>query len=53
MEEAARTKQSTIDTLGALHYETRPGAELWVSFGNNESSSDAMSQEFIYPFKLK
>ncbi|WP_094752281.1 phage terminase large subunit [Psychromonas sp. CD1] len=51
MEEAARTKQSTIDTLGPTLRDT-PGAELWYLW-NNESSSDAMSQEFIIPFQAE
>ena len=49
MEEAARTKQSTIDTLGPTLRGT-PGAELWWLW-NPESSQDAMSQEYIVPYQ--
>lgn len=49
MEEAARTKQSTIDTLGPTLRGT-PGAELWWLW-NPESSQDAMSQEYIIPYQ--
>jgi phage terminase large subunit len=49
MEEAARTKQSTIDTLGPTLRDT-PNAELWFLW-NPESSQDSMSQEFILPFQ--
>jgi len=51
MEEAARTKQSTIDTLGPTLRDTK-GAELWYIW-NNESSTDAMSQEFIVPYQAQ
>jgi len=51
MEEAARTKQVTIDTLGPTLRDT-PGAELWWIW-NNESSTDAMSQEFIVPYQAQ
>jgi phage terminase large subunit len=51
MEEAARTKQSTIDTLGPTLRDT-PGAELWYIW-NPESSTDAMSQEFIVPYQAQ
>ena len=49
MEEAARTKQLTIDTLGPTLRDTE-GAELWYLW-NCESSTDAMSQEFIVPYQ--
>ena len=49
MEEAARTKQTTIDTLGPTLRDTK-GAELWYIW-NPESSTDAMSQEFIVPYQ--
>lgn len=49
MEEAARTKLATIDTLGPTLRDT-PGAELWYIW-NPESSTDAMSQEFIVPYQ--
>lgn len=49
MEEAARTKQVTIDTLGPTLRDTA-GAELWYIW-NCESSTDAMSQEFIVPYQ--
>lgn len=49
MEEAARTKQATIDTLGPTLRDT-PGAELWYLW-NPESSTDAMSNEFITPYQ--
>jgi phage terminase large subunit len=51
MEEAARTKQVTIDTLGPTLRDTK-GAELWWIW-NNESSTDAMSQEFIVPYQAQ
>lgn len=51
MEEAARTKQATIDTLGPTLRDT-PGAELWWLW-NPESSTDAMSQEFIVPYQAE
>lgn len=51
MEEAARTKQITIDTLGPTLRDTK-GAELWYLW-NNESSTDAMSQEFIVPYQAQ
>lgn len=51
MEEAARTKQTTIDTLGPTLRDT-PGAELWWLW-NPESSTDAMSQEFIVPYQAE
>lgn len=49
MEESARTKQGTIDTLGPTLRDT-PGAELWYIW-NPESFTDAMSQEFIVPYQ--
>lgn len=49
MEEAARTKQETIDTLGPTLRDT-PGAELWYLW-NSESSNDPMSKEFIVPYQ--
>ena len=49
MEEAARTRQSTIDTLGPT-LRDMPGAELWWLW-NPESSQDPMSQEFIVPYQ--
>lgn len=51
MEEAARTKQITIDTLGPTLRDTK-GAELWYLW-NSESSNDAMSQEFIVPYQAQ
>ncbi len=50
-EEAAKTKQTTIDTLGPTLRDT-PGAELWFLW-NPESSQDAMSQEFIIPYQAE
>lgn len=49
MEESARTRQATIDTLGPTLRDTK-GAELWYLW-NPESSTDAMSQEFIIPYQ--
>jgi len=49
MEEAARTKLGTIDTLGPT-LRGIEGAELWWLW-NPESSTDAMSQEFIVPYQ--
>lgn len=49
MEEAAKTKQQTIDTLGPTLRDT-PNAELWYLW-NPESSQDPMSQEFIIPYQ--
>jgi phage terminase large subunit len=51
MEESARTKLATIDTLGPTLRDT-PGAELWYIW-NPESSTDAMSQEFIIPYQAE
>ncbi len=48
-EEAAKTKQNTIDTLGPTLRDT-PGAELWYLW-NPESSQDPMSKEFIIPYQ--
>ena len=49
MEEAARTKLHTIDTLGPTLRGIK-GAELWWLW-NPESSTDPMSQEFIVPYQ--
>ena len=49
MEEAAKTKQNTIDVLGPTLRDT-PGAELWWLW-NPESSQDPMSKEFIMPYQ--
>lgn len=49
MEESAKTKQNTIDTLGPTLRDT-PGAELWYLW-NPESSQDPMSKEFITPYQ--
>lgn len=49
MEEAARTKLATIDTLGPT-LRGIDGAELWWLW-NPESSTDPMSQEFIVPYQ--
>jgi len=49
MEEAARTKLNTIDTLGPT-LRGIDGAELWWLW-NPESSTDPMSQEFIVPYQ--
>jgi len=49
MEEAAKTKQHTIDVLGPTLRDT-PGAELWWLW-NPESSQDPMSKEFIIPYQ--
>lgn len=51
MEEAAKTKQTTIDTLGPTLRDT-PGAELWWLW-NPESSQDPMSKEFINPYRAE
>lgn len=51
MEEAAKTKQNTIDTLGPTLRDT-PGAELWWLW-NPESSQDPMSKEFINPYRAE
>jgi phage terminase large subunit len=49
MEEAEKTKQSTIDVLGPTLRDT-PGAELWYLW-NTGSSQDPMSKEFIVPYQ--
>lgn len=49
MEEAEKTKQSTIDTLGPT-LRDMPGAELWWLW-NTGSSQDPMSIEFITPYQ--
>lgn len=51
MEEAEKTKQSTIDTLGPTLREV-PGAELWYLW-NTGSSQDPMSKEFIIPYQAE
>lgn len=51
MEEAARTKQQTIDTLGPTLRDVE-GAELWYVW-NPESISDPMSKEFIVPYQAQ
>ena len=51
MEEAARTKQDTIDVLGPT-LRGVDGAELWYIW-NAESSNDAMSHEFILPYQAQ
>lgn len=51
MEEAAKTKQNTIDVLGPTLRDT-PGAELWYLW-NPESSQDPMSKEFIIPYQAQ
>ena len=50
-EEAAKTKQHTIDTLGPTLRDTK-GAEIWWLW-NPESSTDAMSQEYIIPYQAQ
>ncbi|WP_287234661.1 phage terminase large subunit, partial [Vibrio sp.] len=49
MEEAEKTKQNTIDTLGPTLRDTQ-GAELWYLW-NTGSSQDPMSKEFILPYQ--
>ena len=49
MEEAEKTKQTTIDTIGPTLRDT-PGAELWYLW-NTGSSQDPMSKEFIIPYQ--
>lgn len=51
MEEAEKTKQSTIDTLGPT-LRDMPGAELWYLW-NTGSSQDPMSKEFIIPYQAQ
>lgn len=48
-EEAAKTKQETINVLGPTLRDVK-GAELWYVW-NPESSSDPMSTEFIIPYQ--
>lgn len=49
MEEAEKTKQTTIDVLGPT-LRDMPGAELWYLW-NTGSSQDPMSKEFITPYQ--
>ncbi len=49
MEEAEKTKQETIDTLGPT-LRNVSGAELWYLW-NTKSSQDPMSKEFIVPYQ--
>lgn len=49
MEEAEKTSQNTIDTLGPTLRGVE-GAELWYLW-NTGSSQDPMSKEFIVPFQ--
>lgn len=49
MEEAEKTSQHTIDTLGPT-LRDMPGAELWYLW-NTASSQDPMSKEFIIPYQ--
>lgn len=51
MEEAARTKQQTLDTLGPT-LRGVDGAEIWAVW-NPESSNDPMSHEFIIPYQAQ
>lgn len=51
MEEAEKTSQKTIDTLGPTLRDT-PGAELWYLW-NTGSSQDPMSKEFIIPYQAE
>ncbi len=51
MEEAEKTKQATIDTLGPT-LRDMPGAELWWLW-NTGSSQDPMSIEFITPYQAE
>tara|TARA_R100000544_G_scaffold37060_1_gene26967 strand:+ start:1538 stop:3223 length:1686 start_codon:yes stop_codon:yes gene_type:complete len=51
LEEAEKTKQSTIDTLGPTLRDV-PGAELWYLW-NTGSSQDPMSKEFIIPYQAE
>lgn len=51
MEEAAKTKQNTIDTLAPTLRGT-DGAELWWIW-NPESSQDPMSKEYINPYRAE
>lgn len=49
MEEAEKTSQNTIDTLGPTLRDV-DGAELWYLW-NTGSSQDPMSKEFIIPYQ--
>jgi phage terminase large subunit len=49
MDESARTKQATIDTLGPT-LRGIEGAELWYIW-NPESANDPMSLEYIAPYQ--
>lgn len=49
LEEAEKTKQATIDTLGPTLRDI-PNAELWFLW-NTGSSQDPMSSEFILPYQ--
>jgi len=51
LEEAEKTKQATIDTLGPTLRDV-PGAELWYLW-NTGSSQDPMSKEFIIPYQAQ
>lgn len=51
MEEAEKTKQATIDTLGPTLRDVA-GAELWYLW-NTGSSQDPMSKEFIIPYQAE
>lgn len=51
MEEAEKTKQATIDTLGPTLRDV-DGAELWYLW-NTGSSQDPMSKEFIIPYQAE
>jgi len=51
MEEAEKTTQNTIDTLGPTLRDTK-GAELWYLW-NTGSSQDPMSHEFITPYQAE
>lgn len=51
LEEAEKTKQATIDTLGPT-LRDMPGAELWYLW-NTGSSQDPMSKEFITPYQAQ
>lgn len=51
MEEAEKTSQNTIDTLGPTLRDV-PGAELWYLW-NTASSEDPMSKEFISPYQAE
>lgn len=51
MEEAEKTSQNTIDTLGPT-LRDMPGSELWYLW-NTGSSQDPMSKEFITPYQAE